>query len=168
MEPRTFNSLVQKIGRCVRNFLELGEAIIFITKSSFKACCAQFDVGEGEKSTPEEGGLSGANEVREPQLPDQSADYSEDEDEDEGDSEDADEGTGEGEGEDIDVDVVEPLHAAVEGDSAPSKRLRKPRRKVLTRIEARDRWFLQWFLTTEECRRIPWDVFFMNKHKGIL
>lgn len=34
--PRTFNSLVQKMGRCVRLYLELGEAVLIISVNAFR------------------------------------------------------------------------------------------------------------------------------------
>lgn len=55
MEPRTFNSLIQKIGRCVRIFSELGEAIVFITKAALKRFTIEFDIGSVEKGVDDEG-----------------------------------------------------------------------------------------------------------------
>ncbi|KAL1750635.1 P-loop containing nucleoside triphosphate hydrolase protein [Schizophyllum commune] len=35
-KPRSFNALVQKYGRCVRNLAELGECVLYITKAMYK------------------------------------------------------------------------------------------------------------------------------------
>ncbi|THU87112.1 hypothetical protein K435DRAFT_577784, partial [Dendrothele bispora CBS 962.96] len=42
---------------------------------------------------------------------------------------------------------------------------RVKRKRVLTKIEARDRWFLLWFIVTTGCRRIPWNEFYKNAKK---
>ncbi|KAJ3757096.1 P-loop containing nucleoside triphosphate hydrolase protein [Lentinula raphanica] len=44
--PRTFNSLIQKIGRCVRVFEELGEAVVYITKSAYKKFATEYELGQ--------------------------------------------------------------------------------------------------------------------------
>ncbi|KAJ7576749.1 P-loop containing nucleoside triphosphate hydrolase protein [Mycena floridula] len=43
LSPRTFLSLIQKIGRCVRNMTELGEVIVFITRASLKQYVIELD-----------------------------------------------------------------------------------------------------------------------------
>ncbi|KAK7026745.1 hypothetical protein VNI00_015518 [Paramarasmius palmivorus] len=44
--PQSFLSLVQKVGRCVRNAAELGEAILFITKNAHAHHLAELDTDE--------------------------------------------------------------------------------------------------------------------------
>ena len=46
MKPKTFASLVQKYGRCVRSFDELGEAILLVTKELYKKYEALFAARE--------------------------------------------------------------------------------------------------------------------------
>ncbi|KAJ6492500.1 hypothetical protein C8R47DRAFT_1270734 [Mycena vitilis] len=50
----------------------------------------------------------------------------------------------------------------------PAKRRRKGKgkQKALSALELRDKIYLLEFITTEGCRRIPWDKFFGNKYKG--
>lgn len=55
MEPHTFNSLIQKIGRCVRIFSDLGEAIIFITKVMLKHFIVELDIGSKENGVNSKG-----------------------------------------------------------------------------------------------------------------
>jgi hypothetical protein len=46
MKLKTFASLVQKYGHCVRNFDELGEAILLLTKELYKKYKVLFAVRE--------------------------------------------------------------------------------------------------------------------------
>ncbi|KAJ7910453.1 P-loop containing nucleoside triphosphate hydrolase protein [Mycena leptocephala] len=43
MRPRTFLSLVQKIGHCVRDHSKRGEAVLYITKAMYTCCCIELD-----------------------------------------------------------------------------------------------------------------------------
>jgi hypothetical protein len=53
MKPKTFASLVQKYGRCVRSFDELGEAILLVTKELYKKYEALFAArGEVDAEDP--------------------------------------------------------------------------------------------------------------------
>ncbi|KAJ7177837.1 P-loop containing nucleoside triphosphate hydrolase protein [Mycena filopes] len=49
MRPRSFLSLVQKIGRCVRNRALRGEAILYITKAMYTRCCVELELMETER-----------------------------------------------------------------------------------------------------------------------
>ncbi|KAF8829544.1 hypothetical protein HHX47_DHR3000514 [Lentinula edodes] len=168
IEPRTFNSLVQKIGRCVRIFSELGEAIVFITKASLKRFLIEFDLDSVDGVNDSDGAPAGEEpEWEEPSYRDQTE---EEEPRDDDEVEDEDEEEGEFIGdfledhfEDIGKDAMNASDNLVE--PIPTRRKVTKRKKVLTHIEARDRWFLLWFLTTEKCRRIPWNKFFGNCSK---
>ncbi|KAF9064475.1 P-loop containing nucleoside triphosphate hydrolase protein [Rhodocollybia butyracea] len=48
MPLRTFNSLIQKIGQCVRLFTDFGEVVLFITHTSYQQLCVEFDVDSQE------------------------------------------------------------------------------------------------------------------------
>ncbi|KAF8879788.1 hypothetical protein CPB85DRAFT_1168309, partial [Mucidula mucida] len=51
--------------------------------------------------------------------------------------------------------------------AAPAQGGRGRKRQAKNLIETRDRKFLSAFIATAACRRIPWNVFFANKDKGI-
>ncbi len=53
--PRTFLSLVQKIGRCARDFRQLGEAILFLTKAKYNQHCLQYEADGGDDDEEEDG-----------------------------------------------------------------------------------------------------------------
>ncbi|KAE9401956.1 hypothetical protein BT96DRAFT_991622 [Gymnopus androsaceus JB14] len=138
MEPCTFNLIIQRLGRCVCIFSELGEAIVFITKAALKHFLVKFDLESIEnpedapnEEDPEwEDGEEGQVDVVEDVL-------LEDKDEDE----------------DEDGDIL--MQASPEPE--PTQCQGTKCRKVLTCIEAHGRWFLLWFLTTEKCPHIPWN-----------
>ncbi|KAJ3925100.1 MAG: P-loop containing nucleoside triphosphate hydrolase protein [Lentinula lateritia] len=72
IEPCTFNSLVQKIGRCVRIFSELGEAIVFITKASLKRFFIEFNLDSVDGVNDSDGAPAGEEpEWEEPSYRDQ-------------------------------------------------------------------------------------------------
>lgn len=145
MEPCTFNLLVQKIGQCVRIFTELGEVIVFITKTSLKLFLVEFEldsVDNPERSTEEdpdweehvydtaEGKEEDDIELEVVTTDDCETDLDEDEEMEE---------------------VVSPEATPVpEAGSLPPAHQTKCK-KVLTHIEAHDQWFLLWFLTTDKC-----------------
>ncbi|KAJ7835270.1 hypothetical protein B0H14DRAFT_3707134 [Mycena olivaceomarginata] len=53
MKPRSFLSLVQKIGRCVRDLHLRGEAALYITKAMYTRCCAELEILKTEKEALE-------------------------------------------------------------------------------------------------------------------
>lgn len=84
MEPRTFNSLIQKIGCCIHIFSNLGEAIIFITKAALKHFTVEFDIRSVEKGVNGEGNGCEEEEIEqqreeEPEIEDDGSKSSEDE-----------------------------------------------------------------------------------------
>lgn len=173
MPPRTFNSLIQKLGRCVRDFTELGEAVLLITRAAFSKFAVEFDADSCEM---DEGDLN-LDVDDEPEWEERTYEMPEDDNDSEGDSI-AEDGTmGMGEPQTIDVDMSEGTEGTdskpatpesetlPSAEGPPSKRRKVKRKKVLTRIEARDRWYLLWFILTTKCRRIPWNRFYNNANK---
>ncbi|KAE9393458.1 hypothetical protein BT96DRAFT_1023009 [Gymnopus androsaceus JB14] len=170
MPPRTFNSLIQKLGRCVRVFTELGEAVLLITRTAFSRFAVEFDVDSREMDE----GDPNLDFDEEPEWEERTYEIPEEDSDVEG------ENNAEGatlesvELQDGDVDMSdgsdsEPATPEPEAlpstEGPPSKRRRVKRKKVLTRIEARDRWYLLWFILTTKCRRIPWNRFYNNASK---
>ncbi|KAF7378268.1 p-loop containing nucleoside triphosphate hydrolase protein [Mycena sanguinolenta] len=49
MKPRSFLSLVQKIGRCVRDPSLRGEAVLYISKAMYTRCCAELEILKTER-----------------------------------------------------------------------------------------------------------------------
>ncbi|KAJ3746939.1 P-loop containing nucleoside triphosphate hydrolase protein [Lentinula raphanica] len=153
MAPRTFNSLIQKIGRCARVFAELGEAVLFITQSAFKRFAAEFELGCEDQSAPEWEAVGSLGE----------------------DGEDGEDDTEEDEQDGLLDPITEPDEGENDEDEEPQNKdasdhtcptfRRVRRKKFKTYIEARDQWFLAWFVVTEECRRIPWNKFYGNDSK---
>ncbi|THU77688.1 hypothetical protein K435DRAFT_905372 [Dendrothele bispora CBS 962.96] len=137
-EPRTFLSLVQKIGRCVRNGADIGEAVIFITKTSYKQHVLDFDVNEETVSSE-----TTAN-ILESAL--------EDED------------TNNAPVDRVDAIDVDEATDTIDESSKPKSR-RGKRKNAVSALEARDRRYLSYFIATNRCRREPWDEFFNNKNK---
>ncbi|KAJ3709406.1 P-loop containing nucleoside triphosphate hydrolase protein, partial [Lentinula raphanica] len=129
------DALGMKIGRCARVFAELGEAVLFITQSAFKRFAAEFELGCEDQSAPEWEAVGSLGE-----------DGEDGEDDTEEDEQDADEGEN-------------------DEDEEPQNKDAIRRKKFKTYIEARDQWFLAWFVVTEECRRIPWNKFYGNDSK---
>jgi hypothetical protein len=53
----TFLSLVQKIGRCVRNLADLGEAIIYVTHSAYQQAVIELELaGQGSDAGDDNNG----------------------------------------------------------------------------------------------------------------
>lgn len=147
-EPRTFLSLIQKIGRCVRDFRELGEATLYITKAAYNQHCLEYEAEGGDDSgDPEEEQSDEEDDdmVPRPDLHHINREAAIEDDEDE------------------DTTPVVPQKRA-----APAQGGRGRKRQAKNLIETRDRKFLSAFIATAACRRIPWNVFFANKDKGIL
>ncbi|KAJ3969545.1 P-loop containing nucleoside triphosphate hydrolase protein [Lentinula raphanica] len=163
--PRTFNSLIQKIGRCVCAFSELGEAIVYITKTAYKKFATEYELGQqlDDESLSHTESRDSMEDHHGVQVEDEASD-------DDG-SDDNGDGDGDGEATDQDSDGGEEREENTDRNSGnkrrwPTKpRRRLKRRKFQTFIESRDRWFLAWFIVTEGCRRIPWDKFYKNESK---
>ncbi|KAJ6607229.1 P-loop containing nucleoside triphosphate hydrolase protein [Mycena sp. CBHHK59/15] len=72
MRPRTFLSLIQKIGRCVRDHSRRGHSVLYITKAMYTRCCIELDImcredednSSESDSDSEEGGEDGAQADR--------------------------------------------------------------------------------------------------------
>jgi hypothetical protein len=54
MRPRTFLSLIQKIGRCVRDHMLRGLAVLYITKAMYSRCVVELDVLKREEENSSE------------------------------------------------------------------------------------------------------------------
>lgn len=145
MKPRSFLSLVQKIGRCVRDPRLRGHGVLFITKAMYARCCVELELLETEEeATRKEKAAEGSSDDEEdPEEP-------------------------------ADRDDALALHDESDEEAeepalpAPAKRRRKGKGKpkVLTPMEKEDlRYFLE-YITTTECRRKPWNKYFGNKDKG--
>jgi superfamily II DNA/RNA helicase len=138
MKPRTFLSLVQKIGRCVRDPTRRGEAVLFITKAMYTRCCADLEILRTEQEAAQERSAASEDELDEEEPTDRDAalDGSDDEE---------------------------------EAPAVPAKRRRKGKgkQKPLTALELRDKRYFLEYITTDKCRRLVWNKFFGNKHKGI-
>ncbi|KAJ6613186.1 P-loop containing nucleoside triphosphate hydrolase protein [Mycena sp. CBHHK59/15] len=139
MKPRTFLSLVQKIGRCVRDPNQRGEAVLFITKTMYTRCCAELEILRAEQEAAQEGSVASEDEGEEEEPTDRDAtlalqDESDDDD---------------------------------ETPTAPVKRRRKGKgkQKPLTAMELRDKRYFLEYITTDKCRRLVWNKFFGNKDK---
>ncbi|KAK6968994.1 p-loop containing nucleoside triphosphate hydrolase protein [Favolaschia claudopus] len=137
-EPRTFLSLVQKAGRCVRNMDEHGEMILFITKAAYAQHLAHLEAEGDDEDADEDGDAEDAAEAAEGQQMDREAAVEGDDDE---------EGAGSG---------------------AATVRRRGQKRATSSAYEARDRLFLSRFIATAHCRRKPWDMYFENEKKALL
>lgn len=119
--PKTFCSLIQKYGRCVRDITELGEAIIYISESWMR---------------------KHLNLVADPILTDEAPIGEEDA---------------------IQANATENIRA--ETVTTASKKKSK-KSKFHGALAARDAEFLDRFILTPACRRIPWNDFFQNQTKG--
>jgi superfamily II DNA/RNA helicase len=64
-EPRTFLSLIQKAGRCVRMMSDRGEVILFVTRASYAQHLANLEAeGEGSDAESDAGEPDDAPEVQ--------------------------------------------------------------------------------------------------------
>ncbi|KAJ3831940.1 P-loop containing nucleoside triphosphate hydrolase protein [Lentinula raphanica] len=62
--------------------------------------------------------------------------------------------------------ILDDQHENDDASDNPRQMIRRVKRKKFkTYIEARDRWFLAWFVVTEQCRRVPWNKFYGNDSK---
>ncbi|KAK7030656.1 p-loop containing nucleoside triphosphate hydrolase protein [Favolaschia claudopus] len=138
MRPRTFLSLVQKIGRCVRDHSKRGVAVLYITKAMYTRCCIELD-----KMRREDDESSESEAEEEPEDA-------------EGDDE---------QQEDRDVAVAAEESESDDEEVVPAPKRRKFAQKKLSPLERRDLRYLLEYIVTEECRRIPWNKFFGNKEK---
>ncbi|KAJ7171309.1 P-loop containing nucleoside triphosphate hydrolase protein [Mycena filopes] len=140
MLPRTFLSLVQKLGRCVRNRDQRGEGVVFITKAMYTRCCAELEALRAERDEAREGSPVSEEEVNDEEPQDRDAALNDDSEEEE----------------------------EEETPAAPAKRRRgrkKGKRKAMSAMELRDKRYLLEYITTTKCRRVPWNKFFGNKDK---
>ncbi|KAJ7444642.1 P-loop containing nucleoside triphosphate hydrolase protein [Mycena galericulata] len=136
MKPRTFLSLIQKIGRCVRDHGKRGHAVLYITKAMYTRCCIELDIMRREEKNPSDS--------------EQSDSESEDE---------------EGAQADRDAAAAE-QDDSEDGDAAPApKRRRRGKHVHMSPLERRDKRYLLEYIVTEGCRRVPWNKFFGNKDK---
>ncbi|KAJ7135485.1 P-loop containing nucleoside triphosphate hydrolase protein [Mycena crocata] len=138
MKPRTFLSLVQKIGRCVRDRRQRGEAVLFITKAMYERCCVELDLLRDEQAEAAEASAS-SDDVDEPEKP-----------------------------QDRDAALAEESTDEEELPVAPAKKRRrktKGKKQALSQMELRDKRYLLEYITTLGCRRIPWNKFFGNRDK---
>ncbi|KAJ7930332.1 P-loop containing nucleoside triphosphate hydrolase protein [Mycena leptocephala] len=138
MPPRTFLSLIQKIGRCIRDHSKRGVAVLYITKAMYARCCTELDIMRREddenssESDPEE----------------------EPEDEEET-----------GAQADRDAAAAAQDRESDDEETAPAPKRRKLRHHRMSALERRDLRYLLEYIVTEGCRRIPWNKFFGNKDK---
>ncbi|KAJ7598725.1 P-loop containing nucleoside triphosphate hydrolase protein [Mycena floridula] len=143
LTTRTFLSLVQKIGRCVRNMAVLGEVIVFLTGASIKRYLVELEIGGDEPQAVEEPDLEESVPEMENAPMDRDAAIEDDESGPE--------------------DVVDELPATAVPQRKRKKRFGK--KEKLTPLQLRDRRYLFLFLTTTKCRWIPWNEFFGNDKK---
>ncbi|KAJ7163529.1 P-loop containing nucleoside triphosphate hydrolase protein, partial [Mycena crocata] len=141
MKPRTFLSLIQKIGCCVRDRSQRGEAILFITKAMYTRCCVELDLLREEHAEAAEASAS-----------------SDDDDEDDEQHRDRDEAL---QDESSDEEEEELPVASAKKRRRKTKGKKKPK----SQMELRDMRYLLEYITTLGCRRIPWNKFFGNKDK---
>ncbi|KAJ6456465.1 P-loop containing nucleoside triphosphate hydrolase protein [Mycena sanguinolenta] len=141
MRPRSFLSLVQKIGRCVRNPRLRGEAVLYITKAMYTRCCAELEILKSEKEAAVRQDAAAASDDEE--NPEEPADREE---------------------------VLALQETSDEEEDAPTmpikrRRTGKGKRKVLTPMEERDKRYFLEYITTSNCRRIAWNKYFGNQNK---
>lgn len=137
MRPRTFLSLVQKIGRAVRDRRQRGEAVLFITKAMYTRCCVELELLRAQHEEEADASASSDEEDNEEGPQDRDAALQEQDSDDE---------------EDV--------------PAAPAKKRRRGgKKKALSPMELRDKRYFLEYITTTKCRRIPWNKFFGNKDK---
>ncbi|KAJ7730236.1 P-loop containing nucleoside triphosphate hydrolase protein [Mycena maculata] len=141
MKPCSFLSLIQKIGRCVRDRRLRGQAVLFITKAMYTRCCVELELLETEEAAAQK-------EAKEQEGPSD-------------DEENPEEPT------DRDEALEDTSDEEEEVPKPPKKRRRKGKgkQKTLTPMEELDRRYFLEYITTPACRRIPWDKYFKNKNK---
>lgn len=135
--PRTFSSLVQKIGRTGRDFTQLGEAIVYVTTKAMVMYSDEVEMLGGDvipEDEEEDRSVDGGNHVDRDLLLAEDPEL---------------------EQSDEDEDVPAPK---------PCGRVRPKQHK--NRLEALDHEYLMRFIATNGCRWLPWNTFFDNDTKG--
>ncbi|KAJ7080321.1 P-loop containing nucleoside triphosphate hydrolase protein [Mycena epipterygia] len=140
MKPRSFLSLIQKIGRCARD-RRLRGAVLFITKAMYTRCCVELEILENEEEAAEKERLAALSDDEE--NPEEPTDRD---------------------------DVLALQDVSDEEEEAPQppvkrRRKGKEKSKALSPIEKDDQRYFLEYITTTKCRRIPWNKYFRNKNK---
>ncbi|KAF7369168.1 p-loop containing nucleoside triphosphate hydrolase protein [Mycena venus] len=141
MKPRSFLSLVQKIGCCMWDWRLRGEAVLYITKAMYTRCCAELEILKTEKEAAEqEDSAAGSDEEENPEEPP--------------DREHA-------------LALQDTLDEEEEAVAAPVKRWRKGKGKpkILSPMEERNQQYFLEYITTTKCRRLVWNKYFGNQSK---
>jgi hypothetical protein len=152
--PETFLSLVQKIGRCVRNHIDLGEAIIYMTHSSYRQAVAELEL-LGESSDNEDDGEYNEEDMAEADEDDSGTSGS----------------TSRVVGREEALEQVEDeedIHPGEASEERPTKRRKvggRFKKKSRNPVEQQDYIHMLKFLVTTQCRWIPWNAFFNNQNK---
>ncbi|KAJ7739197.1 P-loop containing nucleoside triphosphate hydrolase protein [Mycena metata] len=141
MKPRSFLSLVQKIGRCVRDRRLRGEAALYITKAMYTRCCAELEILSTEKEAAgkEDSAAGSDDEENSEEPPDR----------------------------DLALALQNMSDEEEEVAAAPVKRRRKGKGKPknLSPMEERDQRYFLEYITTTKCRRLVWNRYFGNQRK---
>lgn len=141
MMARTFLSHVQKIGRCVRDPAQRGQAVLYITKAMYTRCCVELELLETEKD--KDGSEASDDEEQDiEQPPDRETAMERDAES----------------SEESDEEVL----------VAPAKRRRKGKAKKASPMELRDRRYYLQYITTTSCRRIPWNKLILLERLAVL
>ncbi|KAJ7054574.1 P-loop containing nucleoside triphosphate hydrolase protein [Mycena amicta] len=140
MKPRTFLSAVQKIGRCVQNPNEQGEAVLYVTKKMFKQCCVETSMLEQEDESEDDASRQSGDEAGIEEALDHEAELEREGDEDE--------------------DDLHPRRPRPQGGRGRGKKAK------LSFIASRDAEFFTRYISTDKCRRLVWDEFFGNDQKA--
>ncbi|KAF7373721.1 p-loop containing nucleoside triphosphate hydrolase protein [Mycena sanguinolenta] len=147
MKPRSFLSLIQKIGRCVRDPRLRGEAILYITKAMYTRCCAELEIMKADKEAMEEEDAGRAAAVSEEE---ESLEQPRDRDE----------------------ELALQNTSDDEEDAAPAptkwRSKGKSKQTSLSPMEERDKRYMLEYITTTNCRRDVWNRYFGNKRKKSL
>ncbi|KAJ7107207.1 P-loop containing nucleoside triphosphate hydrolase protein [Mycena crocata] len=145
--PPSFCALAQHSGRAIRDFAELGEAILFVPAKVLKDGLAEADARSAREEAAQPQNQEGEDFVPEPE---------------EGVDLVAGQAVAVGEGGAREAEEVDPEVAV----AAQKKKKRKAaRRSAADALEAN---FLTRFACSLECRRIIWDEYFRNGTKGEL
>ncbi|THU86506.1 P-loop containing nucleoside triphosphate hydrolase protein [Dendrothele bispora CBS 962.96] len=139
-EPHSFLSFVQKAGRCTRDFTELGEVILFITKKSYARHLVESELNEELDDGANDGEISAPDDEHDFPAMDRIAAI------------------------DIEEEQDEEVIGSPQIEIQQSHRGRK--KAATSAIEAKDRRFFSCFIATNQCRRIPWNEFFGNESKS--
>ncbi|KAJ7235274.1 P-loop containing nucleoside triphosphate hydrolase protein [Mycena haematopus] len=141
MKPRSFLSLVQKIGRCVRDWRLRGEAVLYITKAMYTRCCVELEILKADKAAAVEADSAAASDDEE--TPEEQPDRDEA------------------------LDLQDTSDDEEDAPAIPAKRRRKAKgkRKVLSPMEERDQCYFLEYITTTGCRRLVWNKYFGNQNK---